>query len=145
ADVAGPSVYVLGSVFVVLAMGLGSVHMSLGLVNTVRERLPRQVQPLVLLPRRSGRLVFTPRRGADESGPRLVLTYRGLVGGEPSYQLNAQIAGRTLRTIRTGTTPWMAREALGDVPAEEFTAIDVRVETIDADGERARLRVVSGM
>src|SRR5665811_561690 len=50
ATVAGPAVYIFGSVFVVLAMGMSSIHMALGLVNIVRERLPRRSQPVVLLP-----------------------------------------------------------------------------------------------
>jgi amino acid permease len=39
ADEIGPVVHLLGSVFVVLAMGIGSVHNSLGLFNLARERL----------------------------------------------------------------------------------------------------------
>jgi amino acid permease len=40
ADVAGSSVLILGSAFAVLAMGMASIHMSLGLFNQVREWLP---------------------------------------------------------------------------------------------------------
>jgi amino acid permease len=42
ADEIGPVVHLFGSVFVILAMGIGSVHNSLGLFNLVRERLPRR-------------------------------------------------------------------------------------------------------
>ena len=40
AEVVGPSVGVLGAVFAVLAIGMGTVHFSLGLYNQVMERLP---------------------------------------------------------------------------------------------------------
>ncbi len=40
ADVTGPAVNVLGLIFVVLAMGMASVHMGWGLANSVREWLP---------------------------------------------------------------------------------------------------------
>jgi amino acid permease len=40
-EVAGPSITVLGTVFVILAMGMASVHMGWGLTNSVREWLPR--------------------------------------------------------------------------------------------------------
>lgn len=40
ADVAGPGVLVLGSIYVVLALGIGSIYGSLGLFNQVREWLP---------------------------------------------------------------------------------------------------------
>jgi amino acid permease len=39
ADVAGPAVLVLGGIFVLLAMGMASVHVSLGLYNQISERL----------------------------------------------------------------------------------------------------------
>jgi amino acid permease len=40
ADIAGPSVLVIGSVYVILALGIGSIYCSLGLANQVREWLP---------------------------------------------------------------------------------------------------------
>jgi amino acid permease len=46
ADEIGPVVHLLGSVFVVLAMGIGSIHNSLGLFNLVRERIPAHSQGL---------------------------------------------------------------------------------------------------
>jgi amino acid permease len=44
AAVVGPSIYIFGSVFVVLGMGMASVHFSLALFNQVREWLPVQSQ-----------------------------------------------------------------------------------------------------
>jgi amino acid permease len=43
ADVAGPGVLVLGSLYVILALGIGSIYASLGLTNQVREWLPTSV------------------------------------------------------------------------------------------------------
>lgn len=40
AEVVGPIVYLLGSIFVVLAMGMASIYMCLGLYYQIRERLP---------------------------------------------------------------------------------------------------------
>ena len=40
AEVAGPAVSVLGSVYTILAIGLGTIYCSLGLFNQVREQLP---------------------------------------------------------------------------------------------------------
>jgi amino acid permease len=40
ADTAGPGVQLLGGLYVLLALGIGSIHMSLGLANQVREYLP---------------------------------------------------------------------------------------------------------
>ncbi|MDQ3688492.1 MAG: hypothetical protein M3406_00360 [Chloroflexota bacterium] len=41
AEVAGPAVSLLGAIYVALAMGLGSVHVALGLFNQMGEVLPR--------------------------------------------------------------------------------------------------------
>jgi len=58
----GPIAVVLSSIFVILALAIGSLHSSLGLYNLVRERLPAQASLSVRLPVREGRLVLTPRR-----------------------------------------------------------------------------------
>lgn len=42
ADVAGTLVLILGSVFVILGMGMGTIHFSLAIFNLVRERLPAE-------------------------------------------------------------------------------------------------------
>ncbi len=58
AAVAGPIVDVLGSVYVVLAVGLGSLYCSLGLYNQVVEHLPTRSHGVVTGPMR---LLATPR------------------------------------------------------------------------------------
>jgi amino acid permease len=44
ADEVGPVVLVLGSVFVILGMGMGTIHFSLAIFNLVRERLPAEAR-----------------------------------------------------------------------------------------------------
>mgnify|MGYP001323127715 CR=1 FL=1 len=44
AGIVGPSVHLFGSLFVVLSMGMASIHFSLALFNQVREWLPDQPQ-----------------------------------------------------------------------------------------------------
>lgn len=145
ATVAGPAVYIFGSIFVVLAMGMGSIHMALGLVNVVRERLPKRSKPVVLLPRREGRLVFEPRGSVDGTGSRLVLTYLGLTGGEPRFRVQAKAAGRTQRLDRSGSGPWNARDALDRLPDNARDELDLTVETITANEDQVRLQIASGM
>jgi amino acid permease len=75
----GPLVHVLGSVFVVLGMGMASIHFSLGLFNLVREWLPTKPRPVVILPRRRGSLLLRSNGMASANGElRLALTYLGL-------------------------------------------------------------------
>jgi amino acid permease len=40
ARIVGPEIIIIGSLYVLLAIGMGSVHFSLGLYNLVRERIP---------------------------------------------------------------------------------------------------------
>jgi hypothetical protein len=54
AIVVGPSVYIFGSIFVVLGMGMGSIHMALALFNQVREWLPSQPRPVAASPALTG-------------------------------------------------------------------------------------------
>ena len=63
AEVAGPLVSGAGSIFVVLGMGMGSVHLSMGLANAVRDCLPRRTPPVVTLTRGRTRLSLRPSRG----------------------------------------------------------------------------------
>ena len=51
----GPSIHVVGTVFAVLAMGMASIHFSLGLVNMVREWIPVATDSGGV-PRRLGRM-----------------------------------------------------------------------------------------
>jgi hypothetical protein len=84
----GPSAVLLSSIFVILALAMGSIHSSLGLYNLVRERLPTQASLSVRLPLREGRLVLAPRRTIRDlfrAGPqtsRLAVTYVGLDGAK---------------------------------------------------------------
>jgi len=69
----GPVALVLGGVFVVLAMGMASIHYSLGLFNLVQERLPAGTARTVTVPRQ-GTMSLHPRR-RPESRPRLDVTF----------------------------------------------------------------------
>ncbi|MGE5264044.1 MAG: hypothetical protein ACM3S0_11745 [Acidobacteriota bacterium] len=83
----GPTVLVLGSLFVILSMGMGSIFFSLALFNLVQERLPSQSEHRVTLPRERGRLLFQARSGADRP-PTAILTYLGLDhDGKSSFRL----------------------------------------------------------
>ncbi len=69
AAVVGPSIDILGSIYVVLAIGLGSIYCSLGLYNQIAELLPRHASPET-----------TASRGAWIRSGR---TLRFLVGSSP--------------------------------------------------------------
>src|SRR5438034_2601953 len=90
----GPTVNVLGTIFVILAMGMASIHFSLALFFTVREWIPGQFRHTLALGRRQGKLMFVPRGKATIN---LALTYLGLKGTQPQFRLDLQLEGDTRR------------------------------------------------
>src|SRR3712207_5314149 len=146
----GPIVYLLGSVFVVLGMGMASIQFTLVLFNLVRERLPSVARPVVVLPRRRGVLLFRERGrgGAGTSGPRLGVVYLGLSGGKARFRLDVELDGGLRRVETTAAGRW---EVLGD-PAllERFPELRDRgerlvLEVLEADQQRVRVQVISSM
>jgi len=140
----GPSVHVLGSLFAILAMGLASIHMSLGLVNMVRERLPGRARTVLLLPRRQGRLRFEPRRTPADN-PRLNVTYLGLDNGQPRLRLDAQADGATRHVEFAVDRHWDLSAALDLVPDLQDRGLRLHLEVLAATRASIRLGVDSSM
>jgi amino acid permease/predicted transcriptional regulator len=140
----GPMVRVLGSVYVVLGMGMASIHVSLGLFNLVRERLPARPQPIVVLPRRRGRLLFQ-QRGKPAGSPRIGLTYLGLESGELRFRLDVQLAGDTHRMEMPVSDHWDETALLDQLPDLGQRGVRLALEVLDASQESIRLRVTSPM
>ena len=143
----GPIVYVLGTVYVILGMTISSLHMSLGLFNLVRERLPSPHRPVVVLPRRRARLVFHPR-GNPEGRPRLGLTYLGLVEApgrapQPQFRLDVQLAGDTHSLEMAVTDRWEDTALLDRLPGLRQQGARLAWEVLDASPESVRLRLTS--
>jgi amino acid permease len=92
ATVVGPAARILGALYVILGVAMASVHYGLALFNLVRERLPRQSEPVVRLPRRQGRLILRPR--TDKATTTVSLTYLGLTSDaaapRPRFRLDVQ-------------------------------------------------------
>lgn len=86
----GPIIHVLGSIFVILGMGMASVHFSLGLFNAVGERLPAPRGKIIILPRRNSRIIFHQRGRFADTESRIGLTYLGLKGPTPRFLLERQ-------------------------------------------------------
>jgi hypothetical protein len=140
----GPIVHVLGSAFVILGMGMASIHASLGLSNLVRERFPTQRRPIVVLPRRRGRLLFH-QRGSPSRDPGIGLVYLGLERGRPQFRLDVQLAGDTHRMETAVTDHWEDTALLDRLPELRERGIRLALEVLDASLESVRLRVTSPM
>jgi amino acid permease len=148
----GPTVHVLGSLFAVLGMGIGTIHSSLGLFNMVREWLPTKRWSAVMLPRRRGRLLLrSDRRGmaGAEGGLRLGLTYLGLEAssiipdGSPRFRLDVQVNGVAHNLEMAVTDSWEATALYDRLPALRQHGVRLALEILDANHEHVRLRVNS--
>ena len=134
----GPSVRVLGSILAILAMGMASIHMVLGLFNVVHERLPARHQPTVTLARRRGQLIWEKGRGQV----RLSLTYLGLAG-TPQFRLDVQLAGRTHRQQVAVAGRWDAAELRDRVPGWDKQGFPLAFEVLSAEPAACCLRLAS--
>ena len=144
AEVAGPGVVLVGAIFVVLAMGMGSLHSALGLFNAAREWLPRRARPVVTLPRRRGRLLV--QRPTDPTGPRLAVTYLGLAapdGTQTRFRFHLLEGSAVAGETATVDGRWEARTGLARLAAAR--RFGVVFEVLDAREDRVQLRVVSNL
>src|ERR671911_1687194 len=113
----GPIVYVLGSVLVILGLGMASIHFSVGLFNLIREWLPSPARPVVVLPRRRGSLLFHERgRGGADDGLRLGVIYLGLSGDKPRFRLDIELDGELHRLETTAAGRWEVLNRNGGSP-----------------------------
>jgi len=149
----GPIVYLLGSVFVVLGMGIGSILYTRVLFSIVRERLPSLARPVLVLPRRRGVLLFGERGrgGTGTSGLRLGLVYLGLRGGKAHFRLDAELDGGLRRVETTAAERWEVMGEKGDpalldrLPELRDRSARLVLEVVDADEQRVRVQVISSM
>jgi len=147
----GPLVLALGSVYVVLGVGMVSITYALALFGLVQERLPSAPQRIIILPRRRARLLFEQRgRSRARGGLRLGLVYLGLHDGEPHFRLDAERAGSTQRLDATVAGRWDVLGSGTSELRERFPSLRGRrlklsFEVLDADERSVRLRVNSSM
>ena len=142
----GAIIYVLGTVFVLLGMGMGSIHVSLALFNLTREWLPSLARPVIVLPRRRGQLLFQER-----SGLRLGLVYLGLSGDKSRFRLEIELDGHLHRVEKTTDGRWEILGQNGDssllarFPKLRDRGVRLELEVMDADQQRVRLQVISSI
>ena len=128
----GPAVNVLGSVLVVVLLGMSCLRTSTILFNLVQERLPTRLSAVVTLPRRRGDLLFEPRRSDD--GVRVGVRYLGLSEGRARLRIDVQHHGAVERVDVAVADRWDAAEVfarLGTDGARPSLALEVLEATPD--------------
>src|SRR2546428_3984322 len=139
----GPTVNVLGTIFVILALGMASIHFSLALFFTVREWLPGQSRHTLALGRRQGKLIFTPRGQANIN---LALTYLGLKGMQPQFRLDLQREGDTRRFEVEVNETWEATTLLAELtPKLPPNARELTLQIVTASATSVRVQLLTTM
>jgi hypothetical protein len=137
----GPAVKVLGSLLVVILLGMSCLRTTTVLFNLVQERLPTRLRIVVTLARRRGDLFFEPRLAGG--GVRIGVRYLGLSEGRARLRVEAQHDGELQRADVVVADTWDASEVfarLGGVRPGTLT-----IEVLDADPDSVRLRVTTTM
>jgi amino acid permease len=148
----GPVATVLGSLFVILGMGMATIHFSLALANLTREWLPAGAAPIVVLPRHGTRLLFEERRRRrSRDGLKLGVTYLGLRGGDPAFGLDVSLGGDVHRMETSAAGSW---EILGPaglpalldrMPGLRRRGLSLVLDIIDASPQGVRLKSTSSL
>jgi amino acid permease/predicted transcriptional regulator len=150
--VLGPPATVLGSLFVILGMGMSTIHFSLALSSLTRDWLPAEVTPVVVLPRQKATLLFEDRRrGRAKDGLKIGITYVGLRGSDPAFDLAVMVDGRVHRVETTATGSWdllgstglpSFNDQLADLPERGRSLV---LEIMDANPRSVRLKTTSSL
>jgi amino acid permease len=144
AAVAGPAVRVLGTIYVMLGVGMASIHFSFALFNVVKERLPASTRLWVVELGPGESIVLEPRPAARQPA-RVGVTYLGCAGRQPRLRVTV-IAGGESRTHEvTPRGRWSLAAALGEIPIPARRGLEAGLDVLEADEARARILVETAM
>ncbi len=138
----GLTIQVLGTVLVVLLLGMSCLRTSTVLFNLVQERLPARLRVAVTLPRRRGTLLFQPR-GTGRRGPHLGVTYLGLAEGQAHLRVDAAWDGVVERAHVAVARTWDAAAILERFAPRRPTGVTLTLEVLEARAEAASLRITT--
>ena len=138
----GPGVHVFGAVFVVLGLGIVSIHLSLALYNLTREWLPLRQGPIITLPRRQGRLRLS-LPGNPAALPQVSLIYLGFAGDQARFRLDTETGFGTQRDEVGGMDEWDAAQTFARYPELEGHKrhLQLKLQVLEADPSLVRLRL----
>jgi amino acid permease/predicted transcriptional regulator len=151
----GPLATVVGSLFVILGMGMATVHFSLALSSITREWLPSQATPVVVLSRQRARLLFEERRRwRPHDGVKIGVTYLGLRGGDPGFRLEVSLDDdvHLFETTATGswdilgpTASFIDRSLIDRLTELHERGLSLVIDIIDADAHSVRVKTTSSL
>lgn len=142
AVVIGAAAVVPGSLLVLFLPGLAAIRCMISAFNVVREWLPAQVRPVVLLPRSHARLLFCRRRKPAGS-PTIGLIYLGLDGHQSRFRLDIQLGGKTQHEEMTVAGHWDVTALSDKFPDLRRHGMHLALDVLDSTDHSARLQVTS--
>jgi amino acid permease len=142
AAVIGPGVHIFGTVFVVLGLGIVSIHLSLALFNLTHEWLPIPKGPAISLPRRQGRLRLH-QPGRPLALPQVSLVYLGLEGHQARFRLDIETGFGTQRVEIEIMDEWDAAPVFARYPelAAHNHLLQFKIKLLEVDPKLVRLRI----
>lgn len=159
AQLLGPVAILCGTMLAILAMGMGSIFISLAIFFIVQEWIPARTRHTLALGRRQGKVILTSRGKATAS---LALTYLGLKGAYPLFRLDVEgqaqdpglaisqpLVPREAETRRFEMEvhdTWEATAALAEfIPKFSLKRIQLMLKVVNASAEIVRVQVVTTM
>lgn len=146
AAIVGPSVHIFGAVFVVLGLGIVSVHLSLALYNLTREWLPQRQGPAITLPRRQGRLRLS-LPGKPAGLPQINLVYLGLAGNQALFRLDIETDSGAQRDEMRVKDEWDGAQIFARYPELETyqRQLQLKFQVLEAKSKVVRLRLKTAL
>jgi amino acid permease len=139
----GPVAILCGTILAILAMGMGSIFISLAIFFMVQEWIPGRTRHTLALGRRQGQVMFSPRGKAPVS---LALTYLGLKGAYPQFRLDLQGEAETRRFEVEVHDTWEAITALAEfIPKFPPNRIQLTLKVVNASADFVRMQLVTTM
>jgi hypothetical protein len=143
AQLLGPVAFISGTLLALLAMGIGSILISLAIFLMVQEWIPGRIRHTLALGRRQGKVALTPR---DKASLGLTLTYLGLKGTYPQFRLDLQTEGQTRRLEMEVQDTWEATPALAEFfPKVPSHRIQLTLKVATASAAIARVQLITTM
>jgi len=150
AQLLGPMAILCGTMLAMLAMGMGSIFISLAILFMVQEWIPGRIRHTLVIGRRQGQVKFTPRGKAPVS---LALTYLGLKGAQeapqtsrPQFRLDLQGEAETRRFEVEVHDTWEATTALAEfIPKFPPRRIQLTLKVVMASADIVRVQLVTTM
>ncbi|MFL5586510.1 MAG: aromatic amino acid transport family protein [Ktedonobacteraceae bacterium] len=143
AQLLGPVAIISGTILALLAMGIGSILISLAIFFMVQEWIPGRTRHTLALGRRQGKVTFTPR---DKASIGLTLTYLGLKGTYPQFRLDLQMEGEMRRFEVEVHDTWEATTAMVEfLPKVPSNRIQLTLKVVTASADIVRVELITTM